>query len=102
MSTSLGGIHRKIFGVPEHYNLFFYSITMFFASEIAFPFETMRDVLKALPSWTLLIHDGNQIIFETPESQVRHNVPFSLRHSKLAPKVLKFFNHSGIKLYQVQ
>ena len=64
------------------------ALTMFFASEIALPFETMRDVLKALPSWTLLIHDGNQVIFETPASQVRHNVPFSLHYSKLAPKVL--------------
>ena len=46
------------------------ALTMFFASEIALPFETMRDVLKATPSWTLLCISGNQVIFETPASQV--------------------------------
>ena len=39
------------------------ALTMFFASEIALPFETLRDVLKAMPSWTLLVHDGNQVIY---------------------------------------
>jgi hypothetical protein len=47
------------------------ALTMFFVSEIALPFETMRDVLKATPFWTLLFFDGNQVVFETPASQVK-------------------------------
>ena len=47
------------------------ALTMFFASEVALPFETIRDVLKAIPTWTLLHIAGNQAVFEIPASQVK-------------------------------
>ena len=46
------------------------ALTMFFASEVALPFETMRDVLKAVPTWTLLHMAGGEANFEIPASQV--------------------------------
>ena len=39
------------------------AMTMFFTSEATLPFETMREVIKAYPSWKLMMQSGNEITF---------------------------------------
>ena len=45
------------------------SLTMFFTTEVTLKFESIKDVLKAIPSWTLLFITGNEVFFESPASQ---------------------------------
>ena len=54
------------------------ALTMFFASEVGLPFETMRDVLKAVPTWTLLHLSGSEAHFEIPASLVRTTLVLNL------------------------
>ena len=46
------------------------ALTMFFVSEITLPFNTIRDALKAFPSWNFMYQAGNDAYFEIPASQV--------------------------------
>ena len=39
------------------------ALKMFFSTEVAIPFNDIRDVLKAFPSWNLIFADGNDIHF---------------------------------------
>ena len=43
---------------------------MFFATDITLPFDSLRDVLKAFPTWNLVYMYGNSAYFEVPASQV--------------------------------
>ena len=46
------------------------SMKMFFATDITLPFDSLRDVLKAFPTWNLVYMYGNSAYFEVPASQV--------------------------------
>ena len=46
------------------------ALTMFFVSEITLPFNTIRDALKAFPTWTIMYQAGNDAYFQIPASQV--------------------------------
>ena len=43
---------------------------MFFATDITLPFDSLREVLKAFPTWNLVYMYGNDVYFEVPASQV--------------------------------
>ena len=43
---------------------------MFFATDITLPFDSLREVLKAFPTWNLVYMYGNDAFFEVPASQV--------------------------------
>ena len=45
-----------------------------FATDIILPFDNLRDVLKAFPSWNLVYMYGNSAYFEVPASQI-HDTP---------------------------
>ena len=49
-----------------------------FATDIILPFDNLRDVLKAFPSWNLVYMHGNSAYFEVLASQV-HNTQLSKR-----------------------
>ena len=46
------------------------ALTMFFVSEPTLPFNTLRDVLKAFPSWNFVFIDGLDNYFKMPADQV--------------------------------
>ena len=46
------------------------ALTMFFVSEITLPFNTLRDVLKAFPSWNFVFIDGLESFLKLPADQV--------------------------------
>ena len=46
------------------------SMKMFFATDITLPFDSLREVLKAFPTWNLVYMYGNDAFFEVPASQV--------------------------------
>ena len=46
------------------------ALTMFFVSEITLPFNTIRDALRAFPTWNFMYQAGNDAYFEIPASQV--------------------------------
>ncbi len=46
------------------------ALTMFFASEISLPFQTLRDVIREVPDWTLVYIEGYDAVFQLPASQV--------------------------------
>ena len=39
------------------------AMTMFFSSEITLPFETIRDVTRAYPTWNLMVNEGSEAIY---------------------------------------
>ena len=45
------------------------ALTMFFASEVSLPFEGLREVIKAVPDWTLVYIEGYDAVFQLPASQ---------------------------------
>ena len=46
------------------------ALKMFFTSDISLPFETIRDVLKRIPDWTITCVDGNEAVFKLKAEQV--------------------------------
>ena len=46
------------------------ALTMFFASEVSLPFNSLRDVFQSLPEWTLLSLKGNEAEYQLPALQV--------------------------------
>ena len=46
------------------------ALTMFFSSEIRVPFNTIEDVMKAFPTWKLLMMNGNDVFFQYKALQV--------------------------------
>ena len=57
------------------------ALTMFFTSDVALPFESLRDVLQKIPDWKLLSVKGLDAIYEIPASQVKFIFYyFSLTH----------------------
>ena len=47
------------------------ALTMFFTTKQELPFESFRDVLKAIPEWTMIVEDGYTSNFQTQAHQVR-------------------------------
>ena len=45
------------------------ALTLFFTNEVSLHFENLRDVLKQVPTWTLLSLDGLDSLFQIPASQ---------------------------------
>ena len=43
-----------------------------FTTDMTLPFDSLRDVLKAFPSWNLVYMNGNSAFFEIPASQVMY------------------------------
>ena len=54
------------------------ALKMFFSTEITIPFNDIRDVLKAFPSWNLIFADGNDVHFTPWVIRVSFNfIPIS-------------------------
>ena len=49
------------------------ALTMFFASDGKLGFETMRDVLNALPEWSIKYLDGNAFTFQIHVAAATNN-----------------------------
>ena len=46
------------------------TLTMFFVAELTVPFNSLRDVLKAFPTWKLVMKAGNDIKYKEPALSV--------------------------------
>ena len=46
------------------------ALKMFFASDVSLPFETIRDVLKMIPDWTIICVNGLEAFFKLRAEQV--------------------------------
>ena len=60
------------------------ALTMFFVSEITLPFNTIRDALRAFPTWNFMYQAGNDAYFEIPASQV-----IAVRYKSLVAVIYK-------------
>ena len=49
------------------------ALTMFFASEVSLPFNSIKEVLQNVPEWTLLSIIGNEVYYKLPALEVKKN-----------------------------
>lgn len=67
---------------------------MFFASEISLPFEGLREVIKAVPDWTLVYIEGYDAVFQIPASQGDADY---MKYEKLLEKNLDKYRAANIE-----
>ncbi len=63
------------------------ALTMFFTSKVSIPFDTVRDVMRAYPSWRLIVQDGKFILLSNNPKHLKKtiNAIFNFRQSGELP-----------------